>query len=173
VGALLGGQILLVGSLPELALGSGERMILGATLLWSVEVIVAKRVLVDVAPLTVGIARMGLGTLALVLWTVVTNGPGVFAALTAAQVGWALATGAILAAYVATWLAALSRAPAVDVTAVLVAASIITALLEGAAGRVELAPMVPGLIVLSVGIAAAVAGGVRRDPSPQRQPVAA
>jgi drug/metabolite transporter (DMT)-like permease len=163
VGALLVGQIVLVGSLPQLGFGSGELMILGATLLWSVEVIIAKRALVDVAPLTVGIARMGLGTLALLLWTVVTRGPGVFAALTAAQVGWALATGAILAAYVATWLAALSRAPAVDVTAVLVAASIITALLEGAAGRVELAPMAPGLILLSLGVAAAVLGGLRRD----------
>jgi drug/metabolite transporter (DMT)-like permease len=162
VAALLVGQLVLVGGLPQLGLGSGELMILAATLLWSVEVIIAKRVLSDVTPLTVGLARMGLGTLALVVWTFATRGAGVLLGMTSAQAGWALLTGAILAAYVATWLAALSRAPAVDVTAVLVAASILTALLEAATGRAELGPMIPGLSVLTIGVVLAVLGSRHR-----------
>jgi drug/metabolite transporter (DMT)-like permease len=166
VAALLVGQMVLVGGLPQLGLGSGELMILAATLLWSVEVIISKRVLTEVPPLTVGLARMGLGTLALLVWTIATRGAGVLLGMSATQAGWALMTGAILAAYVATWLAALSRASAVDVTAVLVAASILTALLEAAAGRAELAPMLPGLSVLGVGVILAVLGSRRRsEPS--------
>lgn len=173
VALLLGGQLVLVGGLPQLALGSGELMILGATLLWSVEVIVAKRLLADVSPLTVGLARMGLGTVVLVVWTVATRGAGVLTGMDATQLGWALLTGAILAAYVATWLAALSRAPAVDVTAVLVAAAVMTALLDGAAGRVDLGPMAPGLVVLIVGVGLAVVGSLRRSTPRTRELVGA
>ncbi len=171
VALLVLGQLLLVGGVPELAAGSGELMILGATLLWSVEVIVAKRVLAEVNPLTVGLARMGFGTAALIVWTVATRGAAALLQLTAVQVGWAVVTGVILAAYVATWLAALSRAPAVDVTAVLVAAAVLTALLDGVAGNVALEPMVPGLVVLTAGVAAAAAGSVARGRAPTTAPV--
>lgn len=171
VAALLLGQLLLVGGIPQLGLGSGELMILAATLLWSVEVVIAKRALDDVTPLTVGLARMGLGTAALIVWTIATRGAGVLTGMTANQLWWAVLTGVILAAYVATWLAALSRAPAVDVTAVLVAASILTALLDGAAGNLALGPQLPGLALLTVGVAAAAAGTLRRSPAPPRRPV--
>ena len=64
--------------------------------------------------------------------------------MTGEQLGWVLATGVLLACYVGTWFAALARAQAVDVTAVLVLAAPITAGLSaaverdvpGAAGRV-------------------------------------
>jgi drug/metabolite transporter (DMT)-like permease len=165
IALLLLGQLALVGGLPQLAAGSGELMILAATLLWSVEVVVAKRVLREVPPLTVGIARMGLGTLVLLLWTLTTRGHEVLTGMTATQAGWALATGAILTAYVATWLAALSRAPAIDVTAVLVAGAVITALLEGATGRAELTPMLPGLVLLALGVGLVAIGALRRRPA--------
>ena len=46
-------------------------MILGATLLWSVEVVVAKWLLRDVSSWTVAVARMALGSVALLLWLAV------------------------------------------------------------------------------------------------------
>jgi drug/metabolite transporter (DMT)-like permease len=165
IALLLLGQLALVGGLPQLAGGSGELMILAATLLWSVEVVVAKRILREVPPLTVGVARMGLGTLVLLAWTLSTRGYAVLTGMTATQAGWALATGAILTAYVATWLAALSRAPAIDVTAVLVAGAVITALLEGVSGRVELTPLLPGLTLLALGVGLVAIGAVRRRPA--------
>ncbi len=112
------GQAVLSGGVGGLRPGGGEAMILGATLLWAVEVIVAKRLLAGLSPLTVGVARMGLGVVALLGWLTVMGRAGDLAGLQARQWGWALLAGAILAVYVAGWYAALARAQAVDVTAV-------------------------------------------------------
>jgi len=43
---------------------------------------------------------------------------------------WAAVTGGILAGYVALWFSALALAPAVDVTAVLVVAAVVTGVLN-------------------------------------------
>ena len=51
-------------------------------------------------------------------------------AFRAAQLGWALLTGLLLAGYVGTWMTALARARAVDVTSVLVASTVVTTLLQ-------------------------------------------
>jgi drug/metabolite transporter (DMT)-like permease len=81
---------------------------------------------------------MGVGSVVLVDWTLIRA----VAALTGNQWMWVLVTGVILAGYVSTWFAALSRAPAVDVTAVLVVGAVITALL---AAVVKGSPLVPQL----------------------------
>jgi len=60
-------------------------------------------------------------------------------------------TGVILAGYVAIWFAALSRAPAVDVTAVLVIGAVITALLAAAVNGQPLAPQLGWLALVLVG----------------------
>ena len=108
-------------------------MILAATLLWSVEVVVAKWLLRDVSSWVVAVARMALGSVALLLWLAVRGQLGGLASMTGEQLGWVLATGLLLACYVATWFAALARAQAVDVTAVLVLAAPVTAGLSAAA----------------------------------------
>jgi drug/metabolite transporter (DMT)-like permease len=63
---------------------------------------------------------------------------------------WVLVTDVILAGYVATWFAALSRAPALDVTAVLVIGAVITALLAAAVNGKPLAPQLgwPALVLV-------------------------
>jgi len=53
--------------------GAAEAMILAATLLWAVEVVVAKRLLADLPPLTVGLGRMGLGVVVLLGWLAATG----------------------------------------------------------------------------------------------------
>lgn len=162
VAVLVVAQLVLVGGLPELAAGSGELLILGATLLWAVEVVVAKQVLREVTPATVAVARMGVGSVVLVVWTLGTRGAAALIGISATQAAWALLTGVVLAGYVATWLAALSRAPAVDVTAVLVGGAVLTALIDAARGTLVLAPLAPGLLLLLFGVALAVAGSLRR-----------
>ncbi len=129
IGALLVGQAGLQGGVPG-SLGRPELLILAATLLWSVEVVVAKPLLASLSSWTVGVARMTIGSVALVGWLAVRGKLSAFGSLTGEQVGWALLTGLLLAAYVATWLAALARAQAVDVTAVLVLAVPVTAVLQ-------------------------------------------
>ena len=73
IGLLMAGQVLLVPSLGVVTFGAGEAMILGATLLWAVEVILVKRLVTGLDPRTLAAARMGLGTLLLIAWVAVTG----------------------------------------------------------------------------------------------------
>ena len=154
IGLLLLGQALIVGEAGTLAVGQGEVMIFAATLLWAVEVVLVKHVLGSLASPTQAAARLGLGTVLLVGYVLLSGRGGEIASYGASQWAWALLTGVVLAGYVATWYAALARAQAVDVTAVLVLAAIVTALLnagfEGAG--VDVAGL--GLIGLGVGLVA-------------------
>ena len=113
------------------AFGSGEAMILAATLLWAVEVVYVKRLLVGLPSSTLAAARMGLGTVLLLGWLAVQGTFGQLGQLDTAQWKWVVLGGLLLTAYVATWYAALARAQAVDVTAVLVFGAVVTALLSG------------------------------------------
>jgi drug/metabolite transporter (DMT)-like permease len=149
IGLLVLGQIGLVGGVG--GFGRPEALILAATLLWSVEVVVAKRVLAGVSSWTVGVARMGLGSVVLLGWVAVRGDLGLLTSMTGEQAGWVLLTGALLAGYVGTWFAALQRAPAVDVTAVLVLAAPVTAGLNAVANGVPIVPQLDWLAVLVVG----------------------
>lgn len=141
IALLVVGQIGLAGGVTTL-FGQGQLMVLGATLVWAGEVVVAKKLLADLSSWTVGLTRMGVGSVVLVTWTLLRGQGAALTALTSTQWMWVLLTGVILAGYVSTWFAALSRAPAVDVTAVLVVGAVITALL---AAVVKGAPIVPQL----------------------------
>lgn len=162
IGLLVVGQIGLVGGIG--GFGSAEAMVLAATVMWSVEVIVAKRLLAGVSSWTVGVARMCLGSAALLVWVVARGDLGLLTSMTAEQAGWVLLTGVLLAAYVATWFAALERAYAVDVTAVLVLAAPLTAVLGSVADGVPLRPDLDWLLLLVAGGALAVLAGLRPRP---------
>ncbi|HEX2302017.1 MAG TPA: DMT family transporter [Gaiella sp.] len=149
IGLLLGGQAMLAGGAGTIVVGSGELMILAATLLWSVEVVVVKRLLTSIASPTLAAARLGVGTLLLLGFVAVSGRWGDLIGFGGEQWAWAFLTGLILTGYVATWYAALARAQAVDVTAVLVLAAIVTALLDAG---VEGAPLdVLGLALIGAG----------------------
>jgi drug/metabolite transporter (DMT)-like permease len=127
IALLLAGQAWIVRDAGTLVFGTGEVMILAATLLWAIEVVVVKHLLSSLAPRTLAAARMGLGTVVLLAWLALSGDLGALAALSGDQLSWVLLTGLLLTAYVATWYAALARAQAVDVTAVLVFGAIVTA----------------------------------------------
>jgi drug/metabolite transporter (DMT)-like permease len=165
VGALVVGQALLVGNVAELRLGAGEALILAATLLWAIEVVLARWLLLGYAPLAVGVARMGIGVVVLLAWLAVSGRADDLAGLALHQWGWALLTGALLVGYVTTWFAALSRAQAVDVTAVLVAGAIVTALLDAALRGTALAPHAAALLLIALGTAV-ITGLAHRSVEP-------
>ncbi|HSK27571.1 MAG TPA: DMT family transporter [Jiangellales bacterium] len=131
--------------------GSGEAMVLAATLLWSVEVVVAKRLLGELSSWTLAVARMGLGSTLLVGWLLVSGQAAPLLAMTGSQWAWVLLTGAVLAGYVGTWFAALARAQAVDVTAVLVLGALVTAGLAAAVQGQPLTPQLGWLLLLAGG----------------------
>ena len=144
IGLLVAGAVGLSGGIPD-GLGTPEAMILAATWLWAVEVVVAKRLLGSLSSWTVAVARMTLGSVVLLAWVGWQGNLALLGSMTAEQAGWVLLTGALLAAYVATWFAALQRAQAIDVTAVLVLAAPLTAAL---AAVVDGVPVQPGWTVV-------------------------
>jgi drug/metabolite transporter (DMT)-like permease len=153
IGLLLAGQVVLLGGVGHLVAGSGQALILVATLLWAVEVVIAKRLLVELSPATVSLVRMGVGAVVLVAYLAVRGLLGALTSFTPVQWQWVLLTGLLLAGYVGTWMTALARARAVDVTSVLVASTLVTTLLTGVTGPAPLTPDVLGLLLIAAGVA--------------------
>jgi drug/metabolite transporter (DMT)-like permease len=163
IAALVVGQIGLAGGVSSLA-GVGQVMVLGATLIWAVEVVVAKRLLSGLSSWTVALARMGIGSAVLVAWSAVRGQLGAVLTLSAAQWGWVLLTGVVLAGYVGTWFAALARAQAVDVTAVLVVGAVVTSVLAASVQGVPLVPQLGWLALVLLGGALVAVPTLRRSP---------
>lgn len=160
IALLVIGQAWLVGDAGTLVFGEGETLIFAATLLWAVEVIVAKRLLASIDPRLLAAARMALGTAILLAWVAVSGRAGDLVALSGDQWGWALLTGLILTGYVATWYAALAKAQAVDVTAVLVFGAVVTAVLSRVADGVAFD--LGGMILVTAGAMLVALAGRRR-----------
>ena len=169
LGVLVLGQMLLLNPFAGDGFGTAEILIAAATLLWAVEVIIAKRVLGDVSPSVVGSARLGFGLIVLVGYVVIDGRAAALLALPPESVAWVVLTGIVLAGYVGTWLAALRRAAATVVTAVLVVGALVTALLTAVSdGRVPEGTALLGLIALGgAGLAMAMSAG-RMAPSGDR-----
>jgi drug/metabolite transporter (DMT)-like permease len=153
LGVLLAGQALILQPV-GIAWGSGESLIALATLLWAVETIVARRVLRSVPSSVVGAARLAFGLVVLVAYLAATGRLGAVAALRPEQWSWVLLAGVLLAAYVGTWFAALQRAPASVVTAVLVLGAPVTAALSAIqTGHLAVGPALGGQALVLAGIA--------------------
>lgn len=163
---LVGGLVVLDGGLTGFAFGDGETLVLAATLLWAVEVVLAKRLLSGFAAHTVAIARMGLGVVVLLAWVTLSGRWAALAGLTGAGWRWALLTGLILAAYVAVWFTALAKAPAVDVTAILVAGAVITGVLNAAVKGAALPAVNLAALAALLGGAVIVGVATTRRPVP-------
>jgi drug/metabolite transporter (DMT)-like permease len=149
---LLAGQALIL--MPAgIRWGSGETLIAAATLLWAIETIVARRVLKTVPAAVVGAARLGIGMGVLVGYLAVTGKLGAVAALGGEQWRWVILTGLLLTGYVTTWFAALKRAPASLVTAILVLGAPVTAAFQAiGTGAVPAMPVLVGqVLVLAAG----------------------
>jgi drug/metabolite transporter (DMT)-like permease len=167
LGVLLAGQALVL-TPSGVTWGTGETMIAAATLLWAVESIVAKRVLRDVPSAVVGACRLGIGLVVLVGFLSVTGKLGTVAALSGGQWAWAGLTGLFLFGYVATWFAALQRAPASLVTAILVLGAPVTAAVQAvASGSVPAPSAIAGQgLILVAGAALAIPALARRRAEP-------
>ena len=126
---LLAGNLVM--GVPKLKFGTGEMLILAATLLWAVENIIAKKALANLSSLTVAGARMALGSVFIFLVVLAQGNAGQLLALNATQWGWTLLTSVLLLGYVTTWYTALKIAPATLVAALLVPATLITNVLNG------------------------------------------
>jgi drug/metabolite transporter (DMT)-like permease len=168
IGLLVIGHLVLTGGLGAGGFGSAELLVLAATLLWAVEVLIVKRLLVDVPPQLAAASRMAGGSVLLVAWLGFTGRLGDLAALDARQWLWVLLTGSTLAAFVGCWYTSLSLAPALDVTAVLVLGAVVTGLLDAGLRGVPLTADSSGYVLIAFGVAAVAARPVRERPVPER-----
>lgn len=149
---ILAGYAQLAGGVGFPEIGSGEALIMAATLCWSVEVVLVRSLLRRGVPeMVVGTSRMAGGIVLLLGWAIVRGALGDLLGLSATQWAWTLLTGLLLTGYVVSWHHALARAPAVDVTAVLSMGAVLTALLNTG---------VRGAVLQPVGLALLVAGGL-------------
>jgi drug/metabolite transporter (DMT)-like permease len=143
--------------------GTGETLIAAATALWAVETVIARRVLANVPSSVAAAARLGFGLPVLVAFLALTGGLAGVAALGPVQWAWVFVTGLLLGGYVATWFAALQRAPASLVTAILVLGAPVTAALQSLqAGHVPSTPVLAGQALVLLAGAALVVAGIRR-----------
>jgi drug/metabolite transporter (DMT)-like permease len=120
-----------IGGLGKWNWGIGETMILGATILWAVENVIAKIALKKVEADVVGGARMIIGSLLLLSATLVSGRMGLIFKLNAAQWGLTLVTVGLLTGYVMSWYRALQQAPVTLVATVLSLGAVITNILSG------------------------------------------
>ncbi|TAK00781.1 MAG: DMT family transporter [Chloroflexota bacterium] len=161
LGVLLAAQLLIIPP-NGVAWGTGETMIAAATLLWAVEAILAKRLLGSVPSQVVGAGRLGIGLVVLVGYLLVSGKAGTLLALSGEQWAWALGTGVLLFAYVGTWYAALQRAPASLVTAILVVGAPITAVLQAfQKGALPATPVLAGQLLIGLAAIALAVYAIR------------
>ncbi len=121
-----------VGGFNDFTFSTGELMIGGATLLWAVENVIAKKTLKNIDADIVSASRMGLGAIVLLGATLITA-PASFtsiATFSTTQLFWLGITSMLLVGYVMTWYRALALAPATTVTAILVFSTVITNVLS-------------------------------------------
>jgi len=127
---LIFGSNFIIGGLPQLSWGKGELMILGATLLWSVENIIAKNILKRVSADVVVGSRMILGSLILLLAVSFSGKINLIFKLNALQWLMTVVSIGLLTGYVMTWYRALKTAPVTLVATVLTLATIATNVLS-------------------------------------------
>lgn len=179
LGLLLAGTLVLAPA-GSIGTGVGELLIVAATLLWSLEVIVAKRLLRGGVPVSlVAASRMTIGAVALFSIVGATGDTSAVLAFTAQQWLAIAVTGTLLTGYVLTWFGALRRAPATSVTSVLVVGAVVTTVLQSwSTGGLPAPTAALGNVLLLAGGAVAVAaawfaGGGLRPMSGERITVGA
>lgn len=123
-GMFVFGQTLTLGNNP------GTWLILGATLLWAIEHVIAKVALREIAPIIVGWGRIVFGLPFLLIGVLLQGKSGQLGGLGAYMMMPLLLSSMLLTAYIVSWYTALSKAPATLVSSILIIAPVVTALLS-------------------------------------------
>jgi len=128
VTALLCGNILFLNIKPQ-ALNIGDGLIFISVLLWSVEILLSKRLLSDLPVSIVAGARMFFGSIFIWIFLFITGQATLVSGLNWEQWGWVGLTSLLLIGYIVTFYSGLRLVSAVEATSVLALGAPITALL--------------------------------------------
>jgi drug/metabolite transporter (DMT)-like permease len=126
---LLGGTFLL-GGFQNMRFGTGELLVLLATIFWAVENIIAKKALANVSSLLLAGSRMVIGSVVLFGVVAFQGNLALLTGFTPIQWWWTIFPSVLLLGYVLTWYTALKYLPATMTASLLVPASILTTLLS-------------------------------------------
>ncbi len=162
IALLVVGHIVVSGGVSISGVGRGELLILVATLAWALEVLVVKRLLATVPARWLAVVRMLGGAALLLAWLAARGELGALAGFTVGQWWWIAVTGTTLGVFVTLWYRALAMAPATDVTAVLVAGAVVTAVLNSGLRGVPITVDAVGYLVVLAGVLVVVASSARR-----------
>lgn len=128
VAALLLGNMLFLNIKPQV-LNWGDLLVVGAVLLWSLEIMLAKRLLANLPARVVAGGRMVFGSLFIWLFLLFTGQATQLTSLTIQQLAWAGLTSVFLFGYVITFYSGLKYVTAVEATSILAIGAPITAVL--------------------------------------------
>ncbi len=152
---VLAGTFILIG--PAFSFGLGEFLVLAATLMWSAEQVVSKKVLAEVSPRLVATGRMLFGSVVLLAFMALTGGLEKTFVLDATHWQWALLSAGFLLLYVSAWYVGLKNTSVSKATAVLTLGAPITLALSFAfAGKPLLLEQAAGMLLMVAGVAAVV-----------------
>ncbi|OGY26131.1 MAG: hypothetical protein A2Z24_01930 [Candidatus Woykebacteria bacterium RBG_16_44_10] len=131
---LIAGAFLLMGNLYFLkflpgGVQQGDLLVLAATLFWATENIISKRALKTLSPAIVAFGRMGIGSVFILLFLILTGNIQAMSKLTPLHFQWILISGALLFGYVTTWYTGLKYVNVSTAATVLLLGSPITSLL--------------------------------------------
>lgn len=163
IALLVVGHVVVSGGVSLTGMGRGEALILAATLLWTLEVLVVKRLLPTIPAPQLATVRMLGGSVVLLAWLVVRGDLTALAGFGSGQWWWIAVTGTTLAAFVSLWYRALAAAPAVDVTAVLVAGAVVTAVLNTGVRGVPVTIDAVGHLLVLVGVIVVAVSSARTE----------
>ncbi|HSM65515.1 MAG TPA: DMT family transporter [Ilumatobacteraceae bacterium] len=163
IGLLVIGHVVVSGGISLAGVGRGEALILAATLLWTLEVLLVKRLLVTAPAPYLATVRMLGGSVVLLGWLAVRGDLGALAAFTTGQWWWIALTGTTLAGFVSLWYRALAAAPATDVTAVLVAGAVVTAILNTGFRGVPVTVDAVGYLAVLAGVVLVAVSSARSE----------
>jgi len=153
--AILIGNALLVSG--DMVFGTGQLLVLGATVLWALEYALSRRMMADVHPRVVMVARMGFGSIILLGFLGFTGSLSALWSIDIAVLGWLAITSLLLFAFVTSWYSSLRYLPLVKATAILALGGVITAVLETVILAKTISPMASlGLLLVFAGAIIAV-----------------
>jgi drug/metabolite transporter (DMT)-like permease len=128
IAVLMAGSIMFFKIQPS-KLGIGELYILLATLLWTAEILISKKLLSKVSANLVSVSRMFLGSILIFAYLLISGQAGMLLKLNTHQWSWLLIGGAFLFGYVITFYHGLKRLSAAEASAVITLAVPITTIL--------------------------------------------
>ncbi len=126
---LLAGNFLVL-KLQAFSFGTGELLILIATVFWAAENILSKDLVKTISGTVIAFGRMFFGSLFILIFLTFTNNLGQLATLSGKQVLWTFFTSLLLFGYTYTWYNGIKTVKITTATAILLLGSPITTLLN-------------------------------------------